>query len=943
MTEVKIYETVYNGIDDDPELDPNFIVPYDPDMFKDAPLPKTLNIIYTEYTNTKGDLNKTFSLDKNGNVVKTSNAFMSEGKAKVQRLTDLTSFDRWINHLKPNQAIGLGIPIDYITEATICKKGEEDITTKTISRTKEYQKWSKGRSLCLFDYDPDDAMHDALKINSADELRELLIRVIPDLVDVEMIIRPGSSYGVKNKSGECVSCKQSYHVYFEILLDGAEDIKNLVEYFLRSSVVQGLHYLKIFKDARSELRTAIDLSVLKSAESRLIFEAAPSCKDGLYQERGVTKFYNQDSCEALDIKKLNYKFLPNWKEEQNRLREYFKNKIIEVKKEYKEKQIQKFIVNGLSKKEALEKFKLTYENLLMPADEIVTLNDGTQQSILQLILSNNTSVYTKDVYEPQKGTSKAIISPKYIFDATYYTYLRGGMKYSIYYTYEHIEHILTVLIKEYEEKDYHKVIQALVMYCVNNNIAEYNVKKIDDFLTKKGNSDNFYQKFINKDIEVKSMKKLKDHAMLVFGGKVGIIDTTQLELNDYSKSGKKDEYANEKIHTKNPVEVWLEHKDRKKYTEIVFQPDGKCLPHQYNVFKGFPYEPKRNDEILSPFCDLVRNVICNSDDFMYGLVWSWMANIIQEPASKAGTALVLRGEQGVGKGTFATIFGQLLKDYYLETSENDRIFGKFNAHLSNRLVVYLNEAFWSGDKVNEGKLKNLITDIHFTYEIKQGAVFTGKNYTHLIIDSNDDYVVPDGPNERRYINLDVSSCRKGNDEYFESLYALAENKEFLQALMYALSTFDYSGYMKHLRRAPKTAMSVEQALYNLEPMAEWWYNCLCEGSIGDDFSLEAEDDRSIVVANEDLFKSYEKYMRGKGKTVHKSNSAFGQYFNGKVISKHLVYNKSATTKLTKKNAKHIASLDKCREDFIKKFKIFEIESGISEWKIVDIRIPRTIG
>lgn len=82
-------------------------------------------------------------------------------------------------------------------------------------------------------------------------------------------------------------------------------------------------------------------------------------------------------------------------------------------------------------------------------------------------------------------------------------------------------------------------------------------------------------------------------------------------------------------------------------------------------------------------------------------------------------------------------------------------------------------------------------------------------------------------------------------------------------------------------------------------------------------------------------------MRGKGKTVHKSNSAFGQYFNGKVISKHLVYNKGATTKLTKKNAKHIASLDKCREDFIKKFKIFEIESGINEWKTV--LIPRTIG
>ena len=70
-----------------------------------------------------------------------------------------------------------------------------------------------------------------------------------------------------------------------------------------------------------------------------------------------------------------------------------------------------------------------------------------------------------------------------------------------------------------------------------------------------------------------------------------------------------------------------------------------------------------------------------------------MADIIQNPFSKSGTALVIVGEKGTGKGTFVKTFGNLLDIYFMESADPKRIFGSFNHHLQNCLYLeqlYLN-------------------------------------------------------------------------------------------------------------------------------------------------------------------------------------------------------------------------------------------------------------
>lgn len=68
-----------------------------------------MKIKFTLITNTEGFLNKTFSLDKNGQVKKESNAFLSKGTAQVQEVQSLSEFYNVLENLHSNQSIILGV------------------------------------------------------------------------------------------------------------------------------------------------------------------------------------------------------------------------------------------------------------------------------------------------------------------------------------------------------------------------------------------------------------------------------------------------------------------------------------------------------------------------------------------------------------------------------------------------------------------------------------------------------------------------------------------------------------------------------------------------------------------------------------------------------------------------------------------------------------------
>ena len=73
-----------------------------------------MKIKFTKVTNTEGLLNKTFSIDLNGQVKKESNALFSMGIAEVVEVNNLSEFYIQLENLQPNQAIISGITDEIV-------------------------------------------------------------------------------------------------------------------------------------------------------------------------------------------------------------------------------------------------------------------------------------------------------------------------------------------------------------------------------------------------------------------------------------------------------------------------------------------------------------------------------------------------------------------------------------------------------------------------------------------------------------------------------------------------------------------------------------------------------------------------------------------------------------------------------------------------------------
>ena len=289
------------------------------------------------------------------------------------------------------------------------------------------------------------------------------------------------------------------------------------------------------------------------------------------------------------------------------------------------------------------------------------------------------------------------------------------------------------------------------------------------------------------------------------------------------------------------IDYWWRSPSRKSYDGVVFSP-GKDIPNYYNLWKGFKVREKQGDWTL--FREHIQNVIADGDDAIFQWVIAWMARIIQDPGGeRPGTSIVLRGEQGTGKGTFVDYFGQLFGLHYLGIAHASQVVGRFNHHLKDKVLVFVDEGFWAGDKQAEGIIKNLVTEPTLTIEQKGKDIVSVKNNVNLIIASNSDWVVPAGPKERRFMVVDVPNHVIQNRTYFRQLREEMEHGG-LEAMLFDLKRWDYSDV--DLGTIPRTKALSEQQYNSLDNVEKFWFERLNEGAL----SIEQTDWNAMMPVDE---------------------------------------------------------------------------------------------
>jgi hypothetical protein len=252
---------------------------------------------------------------------------------------------------------------------------------------------------------------------------------------------------------------------------------------------------------------------------------------------------------------------------------------------------------------------------------------------------------------------------------------------------------------------------------------------------------------------------------------------------------------------------WLNHEHRRQYNGIDFMPgEPRVLPGSvYNTWSGWPFEPVPADCPL--FMSHVRDNVCGGDAVCFEYLLGWMADAVQNPGRLPEVAVVLCGRPGTGKGVFVHAFGELFGRHYVYVSQGDHLVGKFNKHLAEAVVVFADEAFFAGDVKHKSQLKAQITEPSRMLEPKGIDVIPVRNCMHLIMASNETWVVPAGPDERRYFVLNVGADHIQDLPYFTAIKAeMATGGR--EALFHMLMTRDLSSFNK--RQIPQTEALAEQ-------------------------------------------------------------------------------------------------------------------------------------
>jgi hypothetical protein len=274
------------------------------------------------------------------------------------------------------------------------------------------------------------------------------------------------------------------------------------------------------------------------------------------------------------------------------------------------------------------------------------------------------------------------------------------------------------------------------------------------------------------------------------------------DVKNYWKKGKR--------RGPNAIDIWLGSLARREYDGMVFQPGTMDTGRNFNLWRGWGVvaDPRGTCEL---FLEHILDVLCDGDEDLFDYVEQWLANMIQRPEDKPGTALSFQGGQGSGKGAFVRYIAPMLGPHLLRLAGSEQLLGRFNDALAAKLMVFVDEA-WLGNKAGTEKLKSYITEDEITVERKYVSAFAIKNRARFCFATNRSHSTPAEADDRRFVPLNVSGSYIGDQRYWNRLEAEREAGG-PAALLHHLQNVPLT---RSLRLTPKTAALAEQKLFSLD-------------------------------------------------------------------------------------------------------------------------------
>ena len=134
---------------------------------------------------------------------------------------------------------------------------------------------------------------------------------------------------------------------------------------------------------------------------------------------------------------------------------------------------------------------------------------------------------------------------------------------------------------------------------------------------------------------------------------------------------------------------WLDHPKASHYHRLDFDP-ARPPGHNgaiWNLWRGFAVQPMRG--AWPRMREHIEEVIADGDERLALWLLNWLALGVQEAAKPIGTAPVLLGLPGTGKGFLANAYGALWNPHFAVVTHPEHVTGRFSGHLFAKRFLFI--------------------------------------------------------------------------------------------------------------------------------------------------------------------------------------------------------------------------------------------------------------
>ena len=237
------------------------------------------------------------------------------------------------------------------------------------------------------------------------------------------------------------------------------------------------------------------------------------------------------------------------------------------------------------------------------------------------------------------------------------------------------------------------------------------------------------------------------------------------------------------------VKDWRKDTQLLEYERVDFRPycmEDTTPDNIYNQFRGFnamgyytewlgkPIDKRRaatdTEEGIGLLLQHLKDLCGNLEFYEYFL--DWLAFKVQFPNRKNNIATILKSLQGAGKDSFFDWFGNeiLGSKYYLNIQGLNQL-ENFNALLSCKLLVVLNEFELKESISNKEKFKSLITNVVNVINEKHEKQRKEKDYTNYALLTNNTISFSIESGDRRITATEANNKICNDNEYFGKMYS----------------------------------------------------------------------------------------------------------------------------------------------------------------------------